>query len=118
MTDNLAVPLAGAFDALDLAIPTKPPTLDPDCHEACGCRPPVVETCVSMQRMLGHACAGNDVGHLRRSVGASPLVAHRSATPGAKSMRMGGPVRNESHHGPGLSCWSAMFDQRVATRTS
>jgi hypothetical protein len=39
MTDNLAVPLAGAFDALDLAIPTKPPTLDPDCHEACGCRP-------------------------------------------------------------------------------
>src|ERR1700694_610740 len=71
-----------------------------------------------MQRMLGHACAANDVGHLRRSVGASPLVAHHSATPGAKSMRMGGPVRNESHHGPGFSCWSAMFDHRVATRTS
>jgi hypothetical protein len=32
MTDNLPVPLAGAFDPLDLAIPTKPPTLDPDCH--------------------------------------------------------------------------------------
>ena len=52
MTDNFPVTLAGAFDALDLADPDQAPTLDPDCHEACGLQTAVVETCVST-----HACS-------------------------------------------------------------
>ncbi len=63
----------------------------------------VVETCVSM-----HSCSDTPgrammLGIYAGPHGEVPLVAQRSATPGAKSMSMGGPVRNESHHGPGLS---------------